>query len=307
MAFRQRPQTPLPTLALLTGLQRLTGKILQPTPLPGTRPDPTTMPRLGHQAFDLPRLQKRPAPTRQPSRRLRIRRQRLRAAIMPQRLQQRHRPHRQYPRRFRPVTRQQRFQTPLPQSQNLTLADHPVHPIRQFLVPVSGRPVPPLHAFAQRRQFRHHRRILAIMLTGHAIKHLRIIMRRFAAHPLQRDAGIRQRLPQGIAVGPRRLHGHQPLPAQAQTLQQPHKLEDVAGIVVLPGPLKRAVRPTAHRKEVTLAHINADTDRLAGFALRQPLYLYVLDTHRSVCFSSHGDDLLHRGFGKYHICPLSAY
>ena len=130
------------------------------------------------------------------------------------------------------MTRQEPLQSPLPDRQHLPVGHHPLHPIRQFLLPGIGWLVLPWHGLAQGRQLGHHRCVFAIVLRRHPVEDLRIIVRRLATDPLDLDLVVGQRLPQSVSIRPGGLHRHNQLPARAHSLQQGEQRGYLPGVLV---------------------------------------------------------------------------
>jgi hypothetical protein len=60
-----------------------------------------------------------------------------------------------------------------------------------------------------------------------------------------------------------------------------------------PRPLELSVGPAHYDPQIEFANIDADHNLLAWSLLTQRVGINVIDTNASVCFPSHGDDLLH--------------
>src|SRR3954468_18929517 len=97
---------------------------------------------------------------------------------------------------------------PPPPPQQLPLRLQPIDPVGQFLLPGRLDLVGPDRRLAQGRQFRHHRRVLGVVLAGDARDDLGGGGGRLGADPQHLQASIVPGLPQGIAVGARGFQSH---------------------------------------------------------------------------------------------------
>jgi hypothetical protein len=191
------------------------------------------------------------------------------------------------------VSRQQPLQTARPQRQQLPLRVQPIHPIGQFLLPQGRGLVRPYRGLAQGRQLGYHRRVLAVVLRGHAVEDLGIVMGGLGADAAHLHVSVVEGLPQGIAVGARRLQGHAQLSPLSQLDQQADQLRDLFGVEDTPGPTEVRVAPAGHGQDLVLADVATDNHRLALPSVRQLVQLDAVDGDRRVCFAfAHGDDLL---------------
>ncbi len=111
--------------------------------------------------------------------------------------------------------------------------------------------------------------------------------------------GVVQRLPQGIAVGARRLQGHHQVAALSQATQQVRQRADLARVVAAPGPLELALGPAQDGPHLILADVQADPGGTARVTGQEGVEGYVLDSNRPIRFAScHGDDLQYVGEGS---------
>jgi len=154
------------------------------------------------------------------------------------------------------MTRQEPLQSPLPDRQHLPVGHHPLHPIRQFLLPGIGWLVLPWHGLAQGRQLGHHRCVFAIVLRRHPVEDLRIIVRRLATDPLDLDLVVGQRLPQSVSIRPGGLHRHNQLPARAHSLQQGEQRGYLPGVLDSPRTFEPTIGPSTNRPKAVLAHVD---------------------------------------------------
>ena len=292
--MRQRGQPALAPAHLAPGRQRLAGVLPHPLPVHHALPHAHRLPRARQQAANLLRGQVVASPPSDAGRGLGVLRQRLRTAILFQNAHQRHRRDLHAPRGLGPVTRQQRLQTPLPHHGLPPLRVHPVHPVAQLLIHLAGLLVRPLPGLAQRRQLGHHPCVLPVKLRRHPVEHLRVVVRHLRADPLHTDAGVKQGLPQGIAISSRRLHRHPQRPPPPDRPQQSHERAQLLGVLHQPWPLERPVLPANHRQHRTLADVQPHLHGLTAPSLHHLLTLHLLDRLRPIRFASlHGDDLLY--------------
>ncbi len=100
-------------------------------------------------------------------------------------------------------------------------------------------------------------------------------------------------MPQGVAIGPGGLQGHDqasPPPDRAQQFGQPHHFR---GIPRPPGPIEIPAAPPQRAQDRFLADIQPRMDDRFVAPLQPGRRLDAIDIHGPICSALHGDDLLY--------------